>query len=44
MQFRLLNGVEAYRDGVRVYVGDRKQRLMLALLLLAGGVRSPWRS
>lgn len=36
MQFRLLNGVEAYRDGVRVYVGDRKQRLMLALLLLAG--------
>jgi DNA-binding SARP family transcriptional activator len=35
MEFRLLNGVEAYGGLTRVYVGDRKQRLFLALLLLA---------
>ncbi|MCG5214047.1 AfsR/SARP family transcriptional regulator [Streptosporangium sp. KLBMP 9127] len=35
MQFRLLSGVAAYSEGVWIHLGDRKQRLVLAILLLA---------
>jgi YVTN family beta-propeller protein len=34
LQFRLLGRVEAYRDGAQVELGPRKQRAVLALLLL----------
>ncbi|MFI0417166.1 BTAD domain-containing putative transcriptional regulator [Spongiactinospora sp. 9N601] len=35
MRFRLLSEVDAYREGVWVHLGDRKQRLLLAVLLLS---------
>ncbi|MDF5755775.1 BTAD domain-containing putative transcriptional regulator [Spongiactinospora sp. TRM90649] len=35
MRFRLLSEVDAHREGVWVHLGDRKQRLLLAVLLLA---------
>ncbi|HEX5595532.1 MAG TPA: BTAD domain-containing putative transcriptional regulator [Micromonosporaceae bacterium] len=34
MEFRVLGPVEAWSDGVRVDIGSRKQRLVLAVLLL----------
>ncbi|MCE6999024.1 tetratricopeptide repeat protein [Saccharothrix sp. S26] len=37
MRFRVLGAVEAWADGTRVDLGSRKQRLVLALLLLEAG-------
>ncbi|WP_052422362.1 AfsR/SARP family transcriptional regulator [Nonomuraea candida] len=37
MQFHLLNGMQAHEGDQPVQLGDRQQRLMLALLLLAEG-------
>ncbi|MFG1944867.1 BTAD domain-containing putative transcriptional regulator [Nonomuraea sp. NPDC048826] len=37
MRYQLLNGMEAYRGDRPVPLGDRQQRLLLALLLLAEG-------
>ncbi|MEV0613656.1 AfsR/SARP family transcriptional regulator [Nonomuraea sp. NPDC050404] len=37
MQFHLLNGMQAFEGDEPVELGDRQQRLMLALLLLAEG-------
>ncbi|MEO6091072.1 MAG: BTAD domain-containing putative transcriptional regulator [Umezawaea sp.] len=37
MEFRVLGAVEAWADGTRVDLGSRKQRLVLALLLLEAG-------
>lgn len=37
MQFRVLGAVEAWTAGARVDLGSRKQRLVLALLLLEAG-------
>jgi DNA-binding SARP family transcriptional activator len=37
MRFSVLGPVEAARDGVRVRIGSRMQRRLLALLLVHGG-------
>ena len=37
MEFRVLGAVEAAADGVPVDLGSRKQRLVLAVLLLEAG-------
>ncbi|MEU8365031.1 BTAD domain-containing putative transcriptional regulator [Nonomuraea sp. NPDC048882] len=37
MRYQLLNGMQAFRDDRPVQLGERQQRLLLALLLLAEG-------
>ncbi|MFI9816794.1 AfsR/SARP family transcriptional regulator [Saccharothrix variisporea] len=41
MEFRVLGAVEAWSDGVRLDLGSRKQRLLLAILLLEPGRTVP---